>query len=67
MRVVGFEGEVVCGRSFPDGTPRKLLDVSRIKGMGWSPKVGLKEGVERVYEWYRREVGVREEEEGRSW
>jgi len=57
QEVVGFEGEVVWDRSYPDGTPRKLLDVSRIKGMGWTPKVGLKEGVERVYEWYRREVG----------
>ena len=38
----------------PDGTPRKLLDVSRIKQRGWEPKIELEEGIKRVYDWYIR-------------
>ncbi len=50
--VVGFEGEVVWDTSKPDGTPRKLLDVSRLKGLGWEPQVGLREGIASTYQWY---------------
>ena len=52
-RVVGYEGRVVFDRSKPDGTPRKVLDVSRLTGLGWRASVGLEEGVERTYGWYR--------------
>ena len=38
--------------SKPDGTPRKLMDVSRLRGLGWAPTVGLEEGIGRAYEWY---------------
>lgn len=48
-RIVGFEGEIVCDRSKPDGTPRKLLDVSRIRNLGWQPQVSLEEGVRLAY------------------
>lgn len=51
--VVGFRGEVLWDTSKPDGTPRKLLDVSKIKSLGWQPKITLKEGIRRTYEWYR--------------
>lgn len=50
---VGFEGEIVFNTDYPDGTPRKLLDVSRIKSLGWSPQVGLEEGVERAVTFFR--------------
>ncbi|KAF0207686.1 MAG: GDP-L-fucose synthase [Actinomycetota bacterium] len=50
--VVGYEGEIVYDTSKPDGTPRKLLDVSKLRGLGWSPKVGLREGIAATYEWY---------------
>ena len=50
--VVGFEGEIVWDSSKPDGTPRKLLDVSRIKALGWEPRIGLREGIASTYEWY---------------
>ncbi|QDG54882.1 GDP-L-fucose synthase [Persicimonas caeni] len=50
--VVGFEGEIVNDASKPDGTPRKLLDVSKLNGLGWEAKVGLREGVERTYRWF---------------
>lgn len=50
--VVGFEGSIVTDPSKPDGTPRKLLDVSRLEAMGWKARVGLREGVESTYTWF---------------
>lgn len=50
--VVGFEGKIVNDLSKPDGTPRKLLDVSRLESTGWKYKIELKEGIEKVYRWY---------------
>ena len=47
--VVGFEGELAWDATKPDGTPRKLLDVSRIRGLGWEASIGLREGIEQVY------------------
>lgn len=51
--VVGYSGEIRWDASKPDGTPRKLLDVSRLKNLGWSPKIGLAEGIENAVAWYR--------------
>lgn len=51
--LVGFKEEVIFDRSKPDGTPRKLLDVTRIKDLGWNPKVSLKEGLKKTIEWYK--------------
>ena len=48
-RVVGFEGRLVFDASKPDGTPRKLLDVSRLRALGWQPRFGLEEGIRRTY------------------
>lgn len=50
--VVGYEGEIVYDTSKPDGTPRKLLDVSRLFEMGWRPTFGLREGIEDAYQWF---------------
>lgn len=50
--VVGFDGDVVFDPSKPDGTPRKLLDVSRIHALGWRHKTPLRSGIESVYSWY---------------
>lgn len=47
--IVGFKGDIVFDSSKPDGTPRKLMDVSKINGMGWKAKIGLREGVAAVY------------------
>ncbi len=47
---VGYEGTIVHDLSKPDGTPRKLMDVSKLHGLGWKAKIGLKEGIEGVYE-----------------
>lgn len=51
-RVVGFEGDLIFDATKPDGTPRKLMDVSRLRGLGWSAKVGLEEGLKKTYGWY---------------
>jgi GDP-L-fucose synthase len=50
--IVGFEGKTEWDLSKPDGTPRKLLDVSRIKNLGWSPTISLEDGLARTYKWY---------------
>ncbi len=47
---IGYEGTIVHDLSKPDGTPRKLMDVSKLHGLGWKAKIGLKEGIEGVYE-----------------
>ena len=66
--VVGFNGTIHYDRSKPDGTPRKLLDVSKLKALGWQPKISLRQGIEMTYRWYVREgtrytvQGTREEE-----
>jgi GDP-L-fucose synthase len=51
-KVTGFEGEIVYDSSKPDGTPRKLLDVSKIHALGWQHKIDLKEGLEKAYQWF---------------
>jgi GDP-L-fucose synthase len=52
-RIVGFEGKINWDSSKPDGTPRKLLDVSRITVLGWKPTISLEEGIRSTYEWYK--------------
>src|SRR6266513_2420155 len=54
--VVGFRGELKWDRSKPDGTPRKLLDVSKIKTLGWAPTIPLREGVAQTYDWFLKNV-----------
>lgn len=56
--VVGFEGELTFDTSKPDGTPRKLVDTSKINGLGWSANVGLQDGVQRAYNWYLENMNV---------
>ena len=50
--VVGYEGEILWDTEKPNGTPRKLLDVSKLKGLGWEPRLALREGIASTYEWY---------------
>jgi GDP-L-fucose synthase len=47
--MVGFEGEIVWDTTKPDGTPRKLMDVSKLNSMGWQAKISLEEGIKAVY------------------
>lgn len=55
-QITGFSGRIVFDSTKPDGTPRKLMDVSRLKSMGWCAKIGLREGLENTYRWYQRSV-----------
>ena len=50
--VVGFNGELAWDTTKPDGTPRKLLDVTRVRALGWQPETLLREGIARTYEWF---------------
>jgi GDP-L-fucose synthase len=54
--VVGFEGEILYDLSKPDGTPRKLLDTSRIRALGWQPEIDLRAGLTSTYEWFLQNV-----------
>lgn len=51
-RVVGYEGKIAFDERRPDGTPHKLLDSSRMRALGWAPKIGLEEGIRSTYAWY---------------
>ncbi|WP_135609973.1 GDP-L-fucose synthase [Methanococcoides sp. AM1] len=53
--IVGYEGEIVYDKSKPDGTPQKLLDVSRLNRLGWEAKIPLRNGIMQTYEWYKSE------------
>ena len=57
-RVVGFQGQIVWDKSKPDGTPRKLLDSSRIFALGWKPKIDLETGLARSYQDYLKSAGA---------
>ena len=50
--IVGFRGEIAWDSTKPDGTPKKLLDISRIRNLGWEPKTSLEAGIRKTYEWY---------------
>src|SRR6266540_1523246 len=51
--VVGFDGELAWDTTKPDGTPRKLLDVTKIRALGWKPAITLRDGIARTYDWFR--------------
>ena len=55
--VVGFEGETHWDTTKPDGTPQKLLDVSKLAGEGWTAQIGLRDGIASTVAWYREHVG----------
>ncbi|MCC5995332.1 MAG: GDP-L-fucose synthase [Oceanicaulis sp.] len=52
MKVVGFEGDLEKDLSKPDGTPRKLMSADRLRALGWTPKIGLREGLKDAYDWF---------------
>jgi GDP-L-fucose synthase len=51
--VVGFKGALEKDLSKPDGTPRKLMQAGRLRGLGWTPKIGMREGLEDAYAWFQ--------------
>jgi GDP-L-fucose synthase len=52
-RVIGFMGDTVWDTTKPNGTPRKVLNVDKIKALGWEPKITLRDGIEKTYQWYK--------------
>lgn len=57
-KIVGYTGEIKHDLSKPDGTPRKLMNVGKLHGLGWKAAIGLEEGIRRVYEEYRQQSGT---------
>ena len=51
-KVVGFDGRLIFDPTKPDGTPRKLLDTSKINALGWKARIGLEEGIRSTYKWF---------------
>lgn len=56
VRTVGFTGNIVWDESKPDGTPRKLIDVAKLHSLGWTHKVEIEQGVQKLYDWYRQSL-----------
>jgi GDP-L-fucose synthase len=56
MEASGYQGRLVFDPSKPDGTPRKLLDTTRLTALGWRPKIPLRAGIESTYAWFREHV-----------
>jgi GDP-L-fucose synthase len=56
MDVVGYQGELRFNTDKPDGTPRKLMDVSKINNMGWQHSIDLREGIEKTYKDFRENI-----------
>jgi len=54
--VVGFDGELSWDKTKPDGTPRKLLDLSKLRGLGWTPTIPVRDGIAKTYEWFLKNV-----------
>ena len=54
--VVGFDGELSWDKTKPDGTPRKLLDLSKLRRLGWTPTIPLRDGIAKTYEWFLKNV-----------
>jgi len=53
MSAIGYNGRLIFDSTKPDGTPRKLLDVTRLTGLGWQPRIPLKNGIDRTYAWFK--------------
>ena len=62
--IVGFKGEIVFDAAKPDGTPQKLLDTSRMAGLGWQAKISLRAGIARTYEWFRKQGQAQQKQSG---
>ena len=56
QKIIGHEGEIVWDSTKPDGTPRKLMDISKMHKLGWKHKVDLEEGIEKTYNWFKENI-----------
>ena len=67
QKVTGHQGEIIWDSEKPDGTPRKLMDVSKMKELGWSYSIELQEGIEKTYAWFLENIdGLKEVQMVRS-
>ncbi|APT30094.1 GDP-L-fucose synthase 1 [Methylobacterium phyllosphaerae] len=57
-RVIGYAGQLDFDATKPDGTPRKLMDVSRLRAMGWRPEIGLEDGLRQTYQWFSKNIAT---------
>ena len=53
VKAVDFQGEIVWDKTKPDGTPRKLIDVTKLHSLGWQHKIEIEDGVKKLYQWYQ--------------
>ena len=51
-KITGFEGKIFYNKSYPDGTPRRVLDITKIKKLGWKPNINIGSGLKIYYDWY---------------
>lgn len=58
-KIIGFSGDLIFDSSKPDGTPRKLLDISRLHSMGWKHSISLEEGIQKTYAWFQKSDNLR--------
>ena len=56
VKAIGFSGKIEFDSSKPDGTPRKLIDVSKLHSLGWTHKVEIEDGVQKLYDWYKESL-----------
>ena len=63
VEVTGYKNDYEWDTSKPNGTPRKVLNVDKVKSLGWEPKISLREGIESTYEWYKKSIGYEEVED----
>lgn len=57
-KIVGFDCEIFYDKTKPNGTPRKLMDATRIKSLGWTPKISLEDGIKHAYDWYKESISL---------
>jgi GDP-L-fucose synthase len=58
QRIVGHQGEIIWDSTKPDGTPRKLMDVSKMNALGWDAQIGLEDGIKATYNWFLENGGL---------
>ena len=58
-KITQFNGEIIFDETKPDGMPNKLLDVSKMSALGWRPKINLKDGLEKTYEWFKKKLSLK--------
>jgi GDP-L-fucose synthase len=56
QKIVGHNGEIIWDESKPDGTPRKLLDVSKMHALGWKHQINLEDGIQKTYDWFLENI-----------